>query len=276
MSLSDSKGDDKLEKIKREAAEDASSYYAQADKGEEHDLKSEYGKPLAPIDPEKEEFNLVRTLSYLAFGGAALALVFILFFINKKVDNVGKEVGDLAPFKKEIGDHIVKITGDLDKLKSRVEQHERTAMITELKRALLTIEGVSTDSTPEIKDKSAQVVAGIQSMLDELGAGTKVPTVPATVAPVMDAKPEGTTPAPAADAKPLEGATPGTGAPAPDVKPAEGATPATAPATDAKPGTPTTLIPATAPEAKTGATPPASAGAAKKKAASDDDDDDDD
>lgn len=255
-------GDSKdLEKIKKEGAEDASSYYAQGDKGEEHDLKGEYNKSLPPVDSATEEFNLVRTLSYLAFGGAALALVFILFFINKKVDGVGKELGELAPFKKEVGEHIVKLVGDLDKLKGRVEQNEKSTMVMELKRALVTVEGVTADSSPEIKAKSAQAVAGIQSLLDELGAGSKAaPTVPVTP-----------------ETKPGDAVAPPATPPASEVKPADAAAPATPPASEVKPTeTPAPAATPPASEAKPADVAPAAPKASAKKASADDDDEEDD
>ncbi|MBI4389053.1 MAG: hypothetical protein HY580_02650, partial [Nitrospinae bacterium] len=178
---------DKLERIKKEAKEDASSYYAQGHH-EDHDkdLKAEYGKPLPSVDLGKEEFNMVRALAYLAFGGAALALIFILFFIrdlDNRVDTMGKEVGNvdakLDPFKKEVNDNIAKLTGDLDGLKSKVAQYERLTAAIELKRALVTIQEIAADSSPEVKSKSAQVVASIQSMLDEFAPAMKETAKPA-------------------------------------------------------------------------------------------------
>lgn len=286
MSVSDSK-DSKLEKIRKEGTEDASSYYAQGDKGDAHDLKGEYAKPLQPVDSATEEFNLVRTLSYLAFGGAGLALVFILFFIrdlDKRVDHVGKEVVDLAPFKKEVGDNLGKLNTDVDKLRGRVEQYEKATMIMELKRAMATVLAVS-ESSSELKAKSAQVVASIQTLLDELESGAKAPA-PTAGTPAIEAKPaEVTSPAtgapatPAPEAKPADGSAPApaTGAPAaPDAKPAEGTAPAGGvPATPATTPTPPAAVtapatPPAAPVAKADAKP------AKKKAAKDDDDEEDD
>jgi hypothetical protein len=286
MSVSDSK-DSKLEKIKKEGTEDASSYYAQGDKGDAHDLKGEYAKPLPPVDSATEEFNLVRTLSYLAFGGAGLALIFILFFIrdlDKRVDHVGKEVVDLTPFKKEVGDNLTKLNTDVDKLRSRVEQYEKATMIMELKRAMATVQAVS-ESSAELKAKSTQVVASIQTLLDELESGAKAPapTAGAPAAPAPDAKPaDATVPAaPASEVKPAEGTAPA--APTSDAKPAEGTAPAggapaavSAPAPAATPATPAVSAPATppaAPVAKADANP---AGAKKKKASKDDDDEEDD
>lgn len=284
MSVSDSK-DSKLEKIKKEGTEDASSYYAQGDKGDAHDLKGEYAKPLPPVDSATEEFNLVRTLSYLAFGGAGLALIFILFFLrdlDKRVDHVGKEVVDLAPFKKEVGDNLSKLNTDIDKLRGRVEQYEKATMIMELKRAMATVLAV-TESSAELKAKSAQVVASIQTLLDELEGGEKSPA-PTAGAPATEAKPaEATAPAtgapatPAPEAKPAEGAAP---AMAPEAKPAEGTAPAGG--APAAPAVAPAATSATPPAVSAPATPPAApvvkadAKPAKKKAAKDDDDEEDD
>lgn len=267
--------DNMQDKIKKESAEDASSYYAQGDKHDEHDYKSEYSKPLPPIDSEKEEFNLVRTLSYLAFGGAALALVFILFFINKKVDSMSKEV--LAPFKKEVGEHLLKLTESADKLQNRVEVYEKNMMIMELKKALATVEGISTiESSPEVKNKSAVVASSIQSLLDELGAK---PSVAPEAVPTEGKPAEGAAPAPPAapEAKPGEPAA--GGAPATtDAKPAPAAgTPDTKPAEATAPAAPApAAIAAPAPAAPVAAPKADVKAAAGKKAASDDDDDEDD
>lgn len=287
--MSDSK-DSKLDKIKKEGTEDASSYYAQGDKGDTHDLKNEYAKPLQPVDSATEEFNLVRTLSYLAFGGAALALVFILFFLrdlDKRVDHVGKEVVDLAPFKKEATEGLSKLNSDVDKLRSRVEQYEKATMIMELKRAMATVQAVS-ESSAEMKTKTTQVVASIQSLLDELEGGAKAPAPAAgtPAAPTAETKPvEGAAPAagtpatPAPEAKPAEGAAPAAGAPAtsaPEAKPAEGAAPApaTPPASTTPP--PAVVAPATPPAAPAPKADAKPAGAKKKAAKGDDDDEDDD
>lgn len=293
MSVSDSK-DSKLDKIKKEGTEDASSYYAQGDKGDSHDLKNEYAKPIPPVDSATEEFNLVRTLSYLAFGGAALALVFILFFLrdlDKRVDHVGKEVVDLAPFKKEAAEGMAKLNADVDKLRSRVEQYEKATMIMELRRAMATVQAVS-ESSAEMKTKTTQVVTSIQSLLDELEGGAKAPATEAK--PVEGAAPAAgapASPAPATtpEAKPAEGAAPAAGAPAtpapvaatpaPEAKPAEGAAPAPVPATSpasATPPAPAAVAPATPPAAPAPKADAKPAGAKKKAAKGDDDDEDDD
>lgn len=293
MSVSDSK-DSKLDKIRKEGTEDASSYYAQGDKGDSHDLKNEYAKPLQPVDSATEEFNLVRTLSYLAFGGAALALVFILFFLrdlDKRVDHVGKEVVDLAPFKKEATEGLSKLNADVDKLRNRVEQYEKATMIMELRRAMATVQAVS-ESSAEMKTKTTQVVASIQSLLDELEGGVKAPapTAGTPAAPATEAKPvevaapaTGAPATPASEAKPAESAAPATvapapatPAPAPDAKPAEGAAPATPAASSATPPAPAAVAPATPPAAPAPKADAKPAGAKKKAAKGDDDDDDDD
>ncbi|MBI5426921.1 MAG: hypothetical protein HZA02_01440 [Nitrospinae bacterium] len=253
---------DKLERIKKEEKEDAGSYYAQGHH-EDHDkdLKAEYGKPLPSVDAGKEEFNMVRALAYLAFGGAALALIFILFFVRdlgKRVDTMGKEVGDidskLDPFKKEVNGNMAKLTGDLEGLKNKVAQYERLTAAIELKRAMVTIQEIAADASPEVKSKSAQVVVSIQSMLDEFAPAMKETAKPAE-APVA---------APAA--------------PAPTAAP-EAAPPAPAPSAEAPaapPAAPAAPAPAVG-EVQLKKEEPKAAGAkALKKAADDDDDDDDD
>ena len=81
--------EDSIENIKREETEDPTEYYAQGDSKENFDEESEFSKPVPPIGKRAEEMSLLKAVAYLGFGLAALAIVFILFFIRDLDDRVG-------------------------------------------------------------------------------------------------------------------------------------------------------------------------------------------
>ena len=69
---------DRLEEIKREEKEDASSYYAQGESKDNVNEETELSNPVEDIDPQKEEMNMLKAIAFLGFGMAALAIIFIL------------------------------------------------------------------------------------------------------------------------------------------------------------------------------------------------------
>lgn len=191
--------EDRLEEIKKEEREDASSFYAQGESKEEDNIEEEFSKPVPPVDPEKEEMSLLKAVAFLGFGMAALAIIFILFFIR----DLGNKVGDVdaavqtleqkfGPLRQEVDQKLSKVEGDVNDLKSRFGNYERQVVVTELKRALVSIQGITGNAPADVQNKSTQVVASIQSLLDELeGKTTGVPITPMTTP-----APETTTPAP--------------------------------------------------------------------------------
>lgn len=196
--------EDRLEKIKQEAQEDASSYYAQGKSDDDAMTESEFNEPVPKVDEDKEEMNLTKALAYLGFGMGALAIIVILFFLrdlDHKVGDVDAAVGTLeekfGPLKQEVDEILAKVNADVSQLKERFGDFERQAAVTELKRALVAIQTVTENTAPDVKAKSNQVVASIENLLQELGAG------PAGSAPA----PAVTAPAPAvtpAEEKPFE------------------------------------------------------------------------
>lgn len=172
------KPEDRLEAIKKEEREDASSYYAQGepevkDKATE---ERELSKPVDPVNQEKEEMSFLKTIAFLGFGLAALSIVFILFFIrdlDERVVTIDESVAKIdekmEPFKNEINASIDKVTKDVGRLKDKVGDYERMTAVLELKRALITIQEVTADSSGDVQSKSSQVVASIHSLLEQLG-----------------------------------------------------------------------------------------------------------
>ncbi len=196
--------EDRLEKIKQEAKEDASSYYEQGHADEDKMTEEDFNKPVPSVDPEKEEMNLMKALAYLGFGMGALAIIVILFYLR----NLDHKVGDVdaavvtlenkfGPLKQELDDGLAKINADVAHLQGRMGSVEKQAAITELKRALVAIETVTQNTSPEVKAKSGQVVAHIQGLLKDLGAGMEgtsqapaaVVPAPATAVPAPEEKP---------------------------------------------------------------------------------------
>jgi hypothetical protein len=219
---------DRLEQIKQESQEDASSYYAQGKSEDDAVTEEDFNKPVPPVNEEKEEMNMTKALAYLGFGMGALAIIVILFFLrdlDHKVGNVDAAVGTLeekfGPLKKEVDDKLAKVNADVSQLQDRFGNYERQAAVTELKRALVAIQTVTENTNPDVQAKSDQVIASIENLLRELGAGTPgtasasgsvAPTsAPAPSAPVSEEKPfkiileqPSAEPAPMAEAHPVE------------------------------------------------------------------------
>ena len=170
---------ERVEEIKREAKEDASGYYAQEDSKENVNEAAELSRPVEPVKAEQEEMNMLKAVSFLGFGMAALAIIFILFFVrdlDTRVVGMDGTVTNLeekiAPLRKNMDDGFLKVNEDISGLKKKVGNYERTMAVMELKRALVTVQEMSLGNSPDIKAKSGEVVAGIEALLTELGAGT--------------------------------------------------------------------------------------------------------
>ncbi len=219
---------DRLEQIKQEAQEDASSYYAQGKSEDDAMTEEDFNKPVNPVNEEKEDMSLTKALAYLGFGMGALAIIVILFFLRDlghKVGDVDAAVGTLeekfGPLKQEVDDKLAKVYADVSQLQDRFGNYERQAAVTELKRALVAIQTVTENTNPDVQAKSDQVIASIENLLRELDAGTPgtasalgsvAPTsAPASSAPTSEEKPfkiileqPATEPIPMAEAHPAE------------------------------------------------------------------------
>lgn len=194
---------DRLEQIKKEAQEDASSYYAQGKAKDDALTEEDFNKPVPPVNEEKEEMSMMKALAYLGFGMGALAIIVILFFLrdlDHKVGDVDAAMGTLeekfGPLKQEVDDKLAKVNADVSQLQDRFGNYERQAAVTELKRALVAIQTVTENTNPDVQAKSDQVVASIENLLRELGAETPgAASAQGSVAPSS---------APASEDKPFE------------------------------------------------------------------------
>ena len=204
--------EDRLEEIKREEQEDASSYYASGDSHEKDTTESDMNKPIPPVDEEQEEMSLLKAVAYLGFGMAAIAIVFMLFFLrslDERVLDVDSSIAKLgaefAPFKNEVNGKFAKVDGDFSELKTKIGKYQRVLTIMELKRAMVSIQEVTNGATPEVKAKADDVMVSIKTLLQQLGAGEAGGAIaPGTTAPsseesAPEAAPE---PAPEAEAVP--------------------------------------------------------------------------
>ena len=220
--------EDRMEQIKKEAQEDASSYYAQGKSEDDTVTEEDFNKPVPSVNEEKEEMNMMKALAYLGFGMGALAIIVILFFLrdlDHKVGSVDAAVGTLeekfGPLKQEVDEKLAKVNADVSQLQDRFGNYERQAAVTELKRALVAIQTVTENTNPDVQKKSDQVIASIENLLVELGAETpgKAPTsgsvaptsAPAPAAHAPEEKPfkiildqPAAVPAPTAEAHPVE------------------------------------------------------------------------
>jgi uncharacterized protein YoxC len=201
---------DRLDEIKKEEKEDASTYYAQGESKDKVNQEAELSKPVADVNAQKEEMNMLKAVAFLGFGMAALAIIFILFFLrdlDTRVVDVDGAVTTLeekmAPLRKHVDDSLAKINKDIAGLDSKVGNYERVMAVMELKRALVTVQEMSMGNSAKVKAKSSQVVAGIESLLMELGAGNS--PMPAGIVSLEEA-PAPTAPAaaPAEEPAPVE------------------------------------------------------------------------
>ena len=176
---------DRLEEIKREEEEDASSYYEQGASKDSINEEAELSRPVEKLDEQKEEMNMLKAVAFLGFGMAALAIIFILFFVrdlDTRVVDVDGAVTSLeqkmAPLRKHVDNSLEKVNKDIAGLNSKIGNYERIMAVMELKRALVTVQEMSMGDSANVKDKSNQVIAGIESLLAELGDGTVPAKIP--------------------------------------------------------------------------------------------------
>ena len=181
----DNSESDRLEEIKREEKEDASSYYEQGEPKDNINEEAELSKPVENLDEQKEEMNMLKAVAFLGFGMAALAIIFILFFVrdlDTRVVDVDGAVTSLeqkmAPLREHVDKSLEKVNKDISGLNSKIGNYERIMAVMELKRALVTVQEMSMGDSANVKDKSNQVVAGIESLLAELGDGTNPVKMP--------------------------------------------------------------------------------------------------
>jgi len=210
---------DRLEEIKKEEKEDASSYYAQGESKDNVNEEAELSKPVEDIDPQKEEMNMLKAVAFLGFGMAALAIIFILFFVrdlDTRVVDVDGAVTSLeekmAPLKQHVDDSIEKINQDIAGLDGKIGNYERIMAVMELKRALVTVQEMSMGNSSKVKVKSDEVVAGIEALLKELSGGTGVQKLPAGTVSIIEAPVAPSVfaeePAPVEELAPVEESTP--------------------------------------------------------------------
>ena len=173
-----SSSEEPLENIKQEETEDTTEYYAQGDSKENFNEESEFSKPVPLVEKAAEEMSLLKAVAYLAFGLAALAIVFILFFIrdlDHRVGGVDSALNALeekmAPLRKEVKDGLEQVNTDINGLKTKIEDKEKRAAVIELKRVLVAIQGMGLSESPKVKAKSNEVTTSIQALLGEFGAG---------------------------------------------------------------------------------------------------------
>ena len=186
--------EDRLEEIKREENEDASTYYQQGESKDKVSEEAELSKPVENVDAQKEEMNMLKAVAFLGFGMAALAIIFILFFVrdlDTRVVDVDGAVTSLeekiAPLRKHVDTSLEKVNQDIAGLDSKIGNYERVMAVMELKRALVTVQEMSMGNSANVTAKSNQVVAGIESLLVELGAGTSPAQMPAGIVSLEEA-----------------------------------------------------------------------------------------
>ncbi len=195
MTTDDQDKKERLEEVKREEKEDASDYYAQEASKDTVNEAAEFNKPVAPVQKEQEEMNMLKAVAFLGFGMAALAIIFILFFVrdlDTRVVGMDGAVTSLeekiAPLKKHVEDGFSKVNEDISRLKNKVGNYERMMAVMELKRALVTVQEMSIGKSSNIETKSSEVVAGIESLLTELEAGpTATKGLPAGIVSLEEA-----------------------------------------------------------------------------------------
>lgn len=202
--------EDRIEEIKKEEREDASPYYASGESKEPDTTEEDLNKPVPAPGAEGEEMSLIKAVAYLGFGMAAIAIVFILFFLrdlDDRVINVDTALDKLdekfIPFKDNVEKSLSQVTGAVEQLRGKFQMYERMVAVMELKRALVSIQEVTKGASPEVKAKAGDVIASIQTLLTQLGEGPSegLPTAgsPADAGAEMAAEETAPSPEPAAE-----------------------------------------------------------------------------
>ena len=93
----------------------------------------------------------------------------------------------MAPLRQHVDDSIAKVNQDIAGLDNKIGSYERVMAVMELKRALATVQGMSMGNSANIKSKSNQVVAEIESLLVELGAKAGTGRMPAGIVSLKEA-----------------------------------------------------------------------------------------
>jgi hypothetical protein len=157
-----------------EESKDSADYYEQGNSKDTFDEKLEFSRPVPPVEKISEEMNLTKAVAYLGFGLAALAIVFILFFIrdlDKRVGGVDSALNSLeetmAPLRKEVKDSLSQVNADINNIKEKIETSESRQAVIELKRALVAIKAMELSDSPKVKAKSGEVINSIQALLGE-------------------------------------------------------------------------------------------------------------
>jgi hypothetical protein len=157
-----------------EESKDSADYYEQGNSKDTFDEKLEFSRPVPPVEKISEEMNLTKAVAYLGFGLAALAIIFILFFIrdlDKRVGGVDSVLNTLeetvAPLRKEIRDGLSQVNVDINNIKEKIENSKSRQAVIELKRALVAIQSIELSGSPKVKEKSSEVINSIQALLGE-------------------------------------------------------------------------------------------------------------
>ena len=124
--------EDRLEEIKKEEKEDASTYYEQGESKDKVNEEAELSKPVEDVNAQKEEMNMLKAVAFLGFGMAALAIIFILFFVrdlDTRVVDVDGAVTSLeekiAPLRKHVDTSLEKVNQDIAGLDSKIGNYEQ-------------------------------------------------------------------------------------------------------------------------------------------------------
>ena len=157
-----------------EESKDSADYYEQGNSKDTFDEKLEFSRSVPPVEKISEEMNLTKAVAYLGFGLAALAIIFILFFIrdlDKRVGGVDSVLNTLeetvAPLRKEIRDGLSQVNVDINNIKEKIENSKSRQAVIELKRALVAIQSMELSGSPKVKEKSSEVINSIQALLGE-------------------------------------------------------------------------------------------------------------
>ncbi len=159
------------------------------------DKAKESGKSVEPVlasSPKENTSIFFKATTFVSMVIAVLAL-FLVLAVMKKVDNnmgqlkssVKKIETRTTSFKMEMDEKLGYVDFEINDLKSKVKKSQRVAAITELKRALVTVQEVSNiEESPELQVKSNQLLSNIESFLQDLGETKK--NTPAGTIEVME------------------------------------------------------------------------------------------
>ena len=139
------------------------------------------------LEHNTQENNSIyhKVKDFLSLAIAIVALIFVVtayMKIDKNMVKLESTIDTLETethsFKVTLDEKLGTVDQEIGDIKSKVEKSQRIAAIMELKRALVTVQEVSREENSlDMQKKSSELIANIESFLQDLGDEKKIAPV---------------------------------------------------------------------------------------------------